>query len=67
MNSHYKPHEGRWTAKKKHKVILDLKRGVIAPPQAKSIYGLSDEELMRMAHAYNTRGRDGLKIKNCRP
>lgn len=67
MNPYYKPIEGRFTAKKKHQIMLHLKNGLITPSEAKQHYNMSDYELMKMAHAYNTRGQDGLKVRNTRP
>jgi transposase-like protein len=56
----------RWTARRKAAVIIAIRNGEISLDEAKSQYGLSDEELAPWMRDYDTHGERRLRSLSVR-
>jgi hypothetical protein len=61
MGTLLSPNIKRWTSRRKAMVVTAVKSGVISREEARSIYQLSEEELLAWERAFDTYGRPGLR------
>ena len=51
----------RWTARRKAEVIITIRNGEISLEEAKSRYGVSDDEIAAWMRDYDAHGERGLR------